>query len=133
MKVAYIESENSIEIKDGIKTHYLILKFAMFLNLGNALIRLIEQKMNEYGAMEYFWIIVGILSLIGLYFLFFKKSSEDKIKIEHIKRLNEKSILGVKIVSLKLENGRNRFIGNFRNEFELVKIRELFSNLNTPK
>lgn len=108
MKIKYNDSENTIEIKDGLKNQYLILKILMILNLANALIRLIGQNKTEYGIIEYFWIAIGIVSLIALYFFLFKNSTAEKIKVGEIKRLNEKSVFGRKRFSLELDNGKKR-------------------------
>jgi hypothetical protein len=129
MKIKYNDSENTIEIKDGLKTQYLLLKILILLNLANALIRLVRQNKTEYGLIEYFWMAIGIVSLIALYFFLFKNSTAEKIKVEDIKRLNEKSVFGRKRFSLKLTNGKNRILGNFKNEFELVEMRELFARV----
>ena len=129
MKIKYNESENTIEIKDGLKNQYLILKILMLLNLASALIRLIGQNKTEYGIIEYFWIAIGVISLIALYFFLFKLSTAEKFKVGEIKRLNEKSVFGRKRFSLELDNGKNRILGNFKNEFELVEVRELFARV----
>ncbi|MDX1279374.1 hypothetical protein [Oceanihabitans sediminis] len=129
MKIKYNESENKIEIKDRLKNQYLIIKILMLLNLANALIRLIGQNKTEYGVIEYIWIGIGIVSIITLYLFIFKKSSAENVNVEEISLLKEKSIFGRKRFSLELENGKNRDLGNFNNEFELVKARELFSKI----
>ena len=129
MKIKYNESDKTIEIKDGIKTQYLILKILMVLNLANALIRLIGKSSTEYGVIEYFWIGLGIISLIILYYFLFKNSTADKIKVREINELSEKTVFGRKRISLELKNGKKRILGNFTSEFELVKVRELLTNL----
>ena len=129
MKIEYNESENIIEIKDGLENHYLILKFVMILNIANAVIRLIRQNKMECKEIDYFWIILGITSLVSLYFLIYKKSAAENIKVEQIKRLNEKSVFGRKRFSLELKNGKNRIIGGFKEESELVEMRELFTRI----
>ena len=129
MKIKYNESENIIEIKDGLHNQYLILKILMILNLANALIRLIGQNNTEFGVIEYFWIGIGIISFIALYFFLFKKSAAEKINVVEINRLKEKSIFGRKTFTLELKNGKNRDLGNFNNQFELVKAQELFSKI----
>jgi hypothetical protein len=126
MKIKYNDSENTIEIKDGLKSQYLVLKILMVLNLANAIIRLFGQNITEYGIQEYFWIAIGIISLIILYLFLFKKSTAEKIKVEEIKLLKEKTVFGRKRFSLELDNGKNRILGNFKNESELFEIRELF-------
>jgi len=129
MKVTYNESEKSIEIKDGLKNTYLILKLLMILNLVNALIRLIGRHKTEYGIIEYFWIAIGIVSLLVLYFFLFKKSAAQKIDVQKIDRLKEKAVLGKKRYSLLLKNGKERDLGNFKSGIELTEVRELFTSV----
>ena len=129
MKLKYNDSENTIEIKDGLKNQYLILKILMILNLANALIRLIGRNKSENGLIEYFWIAIGTISIIALFFFLFKNSTAEKIKVGQIKRLNEKSVFGRKRFSLELKNGKKRILGNFKNEFELVKMRDILTKV----
>ena len=72
MKIKLNESENSIEIKDGQKNQYLILKILMILNLANAVIRIFGKQTTEYGFNEYSWIGLGIISLVVLFMFLFK-------------------------------------------------------------
>ena len=60
MKIEYNETEKTVEIKDGLKNQYLILKILMILNLTNALIRIFGKNTTEYGFIEYFWIGLGL-------------------------------------------------------------------------
>ncbi len=129
MKIEFNESENSIEIKDGLKYQYLILKILMILNLANAIIRIFRKNINEYRSIEYFWIVLGAISLIVLFLFLFKKSAAEKIDVRKINRLKEKSVFGRKRFTLELKNGKNRDLGNFNNEFELAQVRELFAKI----
>jgi hypothetical protein len=123
MKVEYDTLNKSIQIKDGLKQTYFILKVLMILNLGNALIRLTGQ--DTYGVIEYIWIVIGIASLVVLYFFIFKISTAEKIPIDTIKSLKEKSVLGRRRFSFELTDGKKRHLGNFKSEHELAKLREL--------
>ena len=129
MKIKYNQSENTIEIKDGLKNQYLILIILMLLNLANAIIRLVGKNYTEFGFIEYFWIILGMVSLLVLYFFLFKNSTAEKISAKEINKLKEKTVFGSKRFSLELNNGKNRNLGNFKNEYESVEVRELFANL----
>ena len=129
MKIKLNESENSIEIKDGQKNQYLILKILMILNLANAVIRIFGKQTTEYGFIEYFWIGLGIISLVVLFMFVFKLSTAEKISIVEITELEEKTVFGNNRFSLKLKNGKKRNLGNFKDQFELVKARELFTKI----
>ena len=129
MKITYNEKENSLEIKDGIKKQYFILKLLMVLNLINALVRLIDVDKSEFGFIEIIWLVLGIISLILLYFFIFKRSTADKIEIEKIIGLKEKSAFGRKRFYLELADGKQRSLLSFKNEFEFAKIRELLTKV----
>lgn len=129
MKIKYNESENSIEVKDGLKNQYLMIKVLMILNLANSIIQIIGKQITEYGFIEYMWIGLGILSPIVLYIFLFKMSTAEKISIGEITGLEEKTVFGIKIFSLKLKNGKTRNLGNFKNQFELAQARQLFTKL----
>lgn len=129
MKIEFNESENSIEIKDGSKNQYLILKILMILNLANAIIRIFGKQTIEYGFIDYFWIGLGIISLVILFMFVFKISTAEKISIGEIMKLEEKTVFGKNRFSLTLKNGKKRNLVNFKDQFELVKIRELFTEI----
>ena len=101
----------------------------MLLNLANAIIRIFGKRTTEYGFIEYFWIGLGIISLIVLFKFLFKMSTAQKISIGEITRLEEKTVFGKNRFSLKLKNGKKRNLGNFKDQNELAKVRELFSKI----
>ncbi|MFS4454504.1 hypothetical protein [Maribacter sp. 2304DJ31-5] len=129
MKIKLNESENSIEIKDGLKNQYLILKILMILNLANAVIRIFGKQTTEYGFIEYIWIGLGIISLVVLFMFLFKMSTAEKIPIGQINRLEEKTVFGKKRFALELKNGKKRNLGNFKTQSDLIKARELFKTI----
>ena len=125
MKIEYDKSAKSIQIKDGLKRSYFMLKILLIVNLANALIRLIGQDRSDYGVIEYFWIAIGLISFVALYYFLFKISTSEKISVDQIKSLKEKSVLGRKMFSLELTNGKHRHLGNFKSEIEIAKFKEL--------
>ncbi|MBL4745876.1 MAG: hypothetical protein JKY08_05870 [Flavobacteriaceae bacterium] len=129
MKIKFNESENSIEIKDGLKKQYLILKIVMILNIVNASIRIFDKGASEYGFIEYIWIVVGVISLVVLFFFLYKMSTSEKISIGEITRVEEKTIFGKKRFALELKNGKKRNLGSCKDQYELAQTRELFTKL----
>lgn len=129
MKIKLNESENSIEIKDGLKNQYLILKILMILNSVNAVIRIIGKQTTEYGFFEYVWIGLGIISLVLLFMFLFKMSTAEKIPIGQISRLEEITVFGKKRFALELKNGKKRNLRNFKTQSDLIKARELFKTI----
>ena len=126
MKIKLNESENSIEIKDGLNNQYLILKILMILNLANAVIRIFGKQTTEYGFNEYSWIGLGIISLVVLFMFLFKMSTAENIPVEQVSRLEEKTVFGKKRFTLELKNGKKRNLGSFKTQSDLIKARELF-------
>jgi hypothetical protein len=104
----------------------------MFLNLANALIRLIVQPVGDYGVIEYIWISIGIASLMALFYLFFKISTAEKIPVDTVKCLKEKSFFGRKRYTFELKNGKRRHLGKFKNPYEFAAFRELLKTAGIP-
>lgn len=127
MKIKYNEIDKSIEIKDELRSHYLLLKIVMILNLISAVFQLLDINETGIGFIEIIFFIIGIISLIILYIFIFKKSTSDKIPIEKIERLTKKSIFGKKQFSLKLKNGKKRDLTELKSETEFAELKKLFS------
>jgi hypothetical protein len=128
MKVKYNEIEKSLEIKDRVKTDYFVIKFIMILNLLNAVLRLFKINKTGIGLEEIIWFILGIASLIILYLFIFKKSTLEKIPVDEIDQLNEKSIFGKSRFSIKLINGKRRDLSEIKTQSEFNELKEMFSN-----
>lgn len=129
MKINYNEIDKSIEIKDGLKSHFFIMKMLMILTLLNVILNLYDVNKNELGFIEIIWFILGIISLVSLYFFIIKKSTLEKIPIEKIKRLNEKSIFGRKRFSIELSDGKKRDLTEMKSQAEFNELKKLFSEI----
>jgi len=128
MKIKYNEIENSIEIKDGLKNQYMLLKFIMALNLLNAGLNLSDVKETGIGFIEIFWMILGILSIFMIYVFITKKSTLENVPIEKIKRLKEKSFFGKKRFSLELIDGKRRNLMELKTQSEIDQLRKVISD-----
>lgn len=128
MKIIYNDEENSIEIKDDLKNSYFLVKSLIVLNLVNAVLRLINIEETGFGFQEILWLIIGLISLIVLYFFLYRKSTADKINLSSIKRLKEKSVLGRKRYSLELTNGKHRDLIRVKNDDELDELRKILND-----
>lgn len=127
MKINYNTEEKKIEIKDGLKTQYLLIKLVLILNLGVAILNL--YAVNEWGGMEIFWVVLGISSLLLLYLFIFKKSTANNIPVDSISRLNKKSVFGRNVFSIQLENGKKRDLTEISTQEEFNQLKTLFSNI----
>ncbi len=84
MNIKYNKIEKSIEIKDALYNHYLILKSVMILNLISSVLQLLDVDKVQIGFKEILLSIVAIISLVALYVFFFKRTTLNKIPIENI-------------------------------------------------
>lgn len=129
MKIKYNETDKSIEIKDGMKTHYFVMKILMSLNLLNAILNLYDVNKTGFGFIEIVWLILGIASLIILYLFIFKRTTTEKIPITEISGLNEKSILGRSRFSIKLLNGKKRELTELKTQAEFNELKKMFAEI----
>ena len=91
MTINYNQTDKSIEITDGIKTYSVLMKLSMSLTLLNAILNLYDVYKTGLGFTEIVWIILGIASILILFRLVYKKSTLEKIPVDKIERLKEKS------------------------------------------
>ncbi|EGV43551.2 hypothetical protein BZARG_2842 [Bizionia argentinensis JUB59] len=129
MKIKYNEIDKSIEIKDGVKTHYFVMKFLMVLNLLNAVLRILNINKTGIGFQEIIWFVLGFASLIILYLFVFKRTTLEKIPIGEIKELNEKSIFGRNRFSIKLLNGKKRDLTELKTQAEFKELKKMFEDI----
>jgi len=129
MKIKYNEIDKLIEIKDGLKYYYFFMELLMILNLINAILNLYDVKKTGIDFVEIIWLILGIVSLIVLYFFIVKKSTLEKIPIGKIKRLKEQSIFGRKRFSLELYDGKKRNLIELKTQTEFNELKKLFSEI----
>ncbi|MGV6831228.1 MAG: hypothetical protein ACWA5P_06665 [bacterium] len=130
MKVSYNETSQSIEIKDGLKKQYLLLKFLMILNLFNAIMRLVNKEVASYKFLEYAWVFVGVISLVALFMFVFRLSALENIPIDEITNVEDKTYFGKRRFAFILKNGKKRNLGSFKSEQELADTLELFDRLS---
>ncbi|MFT7033265.1 MAG: hypothetical protein ACJA2S_001771 [Cyclobacteriaceae bacterium] len=125
----YNDVDKSLEIKDDLKTHYLLLKFMIIITLMNSAINLYDVNKTGVGIIEAITIVLGISSLILFYLLIFKRSTLEKIPIDKIKRLKEKSYFGKKRFSLELSDGRKRHLITMKTQADVDQLRKLFTEV----
>ena len=129
MKIIYNEIEKSIEIKDGLKTHYFALKILLLLNLLNAILNIYDINTTGIGFLEITWMILGVISLILLYIIIIKNTALEKIPIEAIEKLKEKSIFGRKRISFLLKNGKRRNLVEVKATSELLNLKKMCNEI----
>ncbi|MFT7036985.1 MAG: hypothetical protein ACJA2S_005527 [Cyclobacteriaceae bacterium] len=128
MKIKYNKIENSIEIKDGLKNQYMLLKFVMITNLLNALLNLYDVRDTGIGFIEIIWMILGIVSIVMMFVFIAKRSTLENVPIEKIKRLKEKTFFGRKRFSLELVDGKRRNLMELKTQAEIDQLRKVISD-----
>ncbi|MEL0645562.1 hypothetical protein V6251_14305 [Olleya sp. Ti.3.14] len=129
MNIIYNEKENTIDIKDGLKSQYFMIKALMILNLLNAALNVSYISESGIGFMQIIWLILGLVSIVVLYFFIFKKSSQEKIDTKTIVSLTEKKVFGAKRLSLQLTNGKHRDLAYLKSSEEIIKVKKMLSKL----
>ena len=130
MKIKFNDIEKSIEIKDGLKTQYLMIKMMMIITLLNSIlfpVFVLDKKESEW--LRFTWVILGLTCLIMFIYLVMKKSTSEKLNLSQINSLTEKQIFGRKRFSLKLKNGKMRDLIEMKNELDIKETKELFQNI----
>lgn len=129
MKIIYNEKDKTIEVNDGLKSHFLLVKILMLLTLINSVINLLDIVKTGLGFMEIIWLLLGAISVGVLYSLYFKESSLEKIPVTQIKRLTEKTSSTKKQYYFELTNGKKRALKELKTEKETKELRNLLTRL----
>jgi hypothetical protein len=130
MKIIFNEKEKSIEINDGLKKQYLMIKIMLIITLVNSIFSLafvLDKKQLEM--MGFIWIILGLASMVMLIYQILKKSTSEKLNLSEISSLTEKQVFGRKRFSLKLKNGKLRDLMEMKNESDIIETKKLFKNI----
>lgn len=127
MHITYNESEKTIEIKDGLKSYVFLIKFLMFLNLGNSVLNLYDLSTVNFGFAKVIWIFLGAISIIVLYKFFYKKTTSEKIQNDKIKGIKQRIFLGRKKYFLELSNGKTRDLIEVKTDVDFSKLKKILS------
>jgi hypothetical protein len=126
MKITYNETEKCVEIKDGLKNHFLLMKALMILNLANSILNLSDVRMDNFRFINVVWAILGIISILVLYNFIVKKTAAEKLPVDQIKGLNERTFMGRKKYFIDLKNGKKRDLLEVKSESEFKQLRKMF-------
>lgn len=126
MNINYNETDETIEIKDGLKSQLFLMKFLMVVTLINSILNLYDINASNFGFVAIIWLVIGIVSIVFLYHFIFKRSGLEKIPINQIKGVNERVFSGRKKYFLALENGKNRDLLDVKSEDDRKRLTEMF-------
>lgn len=107
MKFKYNEATASLEIKDGLKSHFLIVRLLLIVTFVNAILNLSNAQV-AFGFMKLIWLVLGMVATIGLYLYYFKKTATENIPLNQIIGIEERVSFGRKKYFLPLKNGKTR-------------------------
>ncbi|CAH0337336.1 hypothetical protein FVB9288_03091 [Flavobacterium sp. CECT 9288] len=107
MKFKYNEATASLEIKDGLKSHFLIVRLLLIVTFVNAILNLSNAQV-AFGFMKLIWLVLGMVTAIGLYLYYFKKTATENIPLNQIIGIEERVSFGRKKYFLTLKNGKTR-------------------------
>ena len=127
MKITYNEIEKSVEIEDGLKNHFLLMKALMILNLANSVLNLSDARMDTFRLINVVWAALGIVSILVLYNFIIKKTSTEKLPFDQIKGLNERVFMGRKKYFIELKNGKTRDLVEVKSDSEFKELKKMFT------
>ena len=129
MKINYIESEKTIEIKDGLKNQYLVIHLCLIFTFVNSVIQTLNLDKKQMEWIGFIWIFLGLLSVALLTYQILKKTASEKLNVSEISSLVEKDVFGRKRISLKLKNGKLRDLMEMKKQSDITQTKELFKNI----
>lgn len=129
MNIKYNENNQTIEIKDGLKTHHMLIKSIMILNLVNAILNVYDVNITKLSYMSTIWIFLALLSVFVLYIFFTKKSSLENIPVKNIEALEQKTSLGSKRYTFKLTNGKTRDLNELKTIKDVNTLKKMLTKI----
>ena len=130
MKIKFNENEKTIEIKDGLKQQYFLIKMSLVFTLINSIlfpVFVLDEKQLKW--MGFIWIILGITCTGILIYQLLKKTASEKLNLSDITKLTEKQLFGRKRFSLKLTNGKFRDLMEMKKESDIIEMKKLFEEV----
>jgi hypothetical protein len=126
MKFKYNEATASLEIKDGLKSHFLIVRLLLIVTFVNVLLNLSNAQV-EFGLMKLIWLLIGMAAAVGLRHYFMKKTGADTIPFDQIAGIKGREVKGIKKYFLELKNGKIRDLIELQSEAEYKELQTLFA------
>ncbi len=117
--IKYNQNKKAITINDGIKEQNFLINTLLILNIANSVLWIYIKKTEPL--FYYLWLTIGLFSLILLFLKLTKISTSKEIKIQDIKDIKTKKVLGNEKIYLLLKNGKKRYI-LAKNSPEIKKI-----------
>ena len=129
MKYSFSESSKEIILDDKWGFNLFVLKTIMLLNIISSSLNIYTYDLTRDPFVYYFWILIGIVSVLLFIQFSFKISGTKELAISDIRHLKVNSILGRDRLSLKLKNGKNRHLVTKNDSTEVANF---FKELGIP-
>ena len=126
MKFKYNEATASLEIKDSLKSHFLIVRLLLIVTFVNVILNLSNAQV-EFGIMKLIWLLIGMAAALGLRQYFIKKTGNNTIPLEQIVSVQDKSTSVRKKYALVLKNGKRRDLIELQTEAEYKELQALLA------
>ena len=126
MKFKYNEATASLEIKDSLKSHFLIVRLLLIVTFVNVILNLSNSQV-EFGIMKLIWLLIGMAAAVGLRQYFIKKTGNNTILLEQIVSVQDKSTSVRKKYALVLKNGRRRDLIELQTEAEYKELQAVLA------
>ena len=124
MKFKYNEATASLEIKDSLKSHFLIVRLLLIVTFVNVILNLSNAQV-EFGFMKLIWLLIGMAAAVGLRQYFIKKTGSNTIPLEQIVSVLDKSSSVRKKYALVLKNGKIRDLIEVQSDAEYKELQTL--------
>ena len=128
MDIKYNQTTASIEIKDGLKNHFFIVKLLLIITFINAVLNLSNAQV-AFGFMKIIWLFIGMVAAFGLRNYFFKKTGTDKIPVVQIEGIEERVSFSKKIYFVQLKNGKTRDLLEVKSESQFKEVKKLLADI----
>ncbi|MBC7748218.1 MAG: hypothetical protein H7Z76_06535 [Methylotenera sp.] len=128
MDIKYNQTTASIEIKDGLKNHFFIVKLLLIITFINAVLNLSNAQV-AFGFMKLMWLFIGMVAVFGLRIYFFKKTGTDKIPVDEIVGIKERVSFSKKIYFIQLKNGKTRDLLEVKSESQFKEVKKLLTEI----
>ena len=90
------------------------------------ILNLSDVRMDNFRFINVVWAILGIISILVLYNFIVKKTAAEKLPVDQIKGLNERTFMGRKKYFIELKNGKKRDLLEVKSESEFKQLRKMF-------
>gem|GEM_PF-793285 len=132
MKIKFNQKDKTIEIQDSVRNFHFSIKLLLILNLVNPLLNLVDIPTKGFGFIQVIWVLIGVISIVLFFYLFFKKSTLSKIPLEMIQGLKEKTSFGKKRFYIFLKNGKSRDLMDLKTQAEFEELKKVFVENGIP-